>query len=54
MAEQIKELLNRFDLTSSHECTLALRETIQEIALVGLWRAKFFENGGFLLKSNFP
>lgn len=47
MAEQIIELLNRFDLTSSHECTLALRETIQEIALVGLWRAKFFENAAF-------
>lgn len=47
MSEQIKFLLNRFDPKTSHECTMALRETIQEIALVGLWRAKFFENAAF-------
>ena len=47
MSNELKALLSRFDLSSSHECTLAVRETIQEIALVGLWRAKFFEKAAF-------
>lgn len=47
MSEQIKFLLNRFNPTTPNECTMALRETIQEIALVGLWRAKFFEHAAF-------
>lgn len=47
MNNEIKQLLSRFDLSSSQECTLAMRETIQEIALVGLWRAKFFEKAAF-------
>lgn len=47
MNDDIKRLLSRFDLSSSQDCTLAMRETIQEIALVGLWRAKFFEKAAF-------
>lgn len=47
MNDDIKRLLSRFDLSSSQDCILAMRETIQEIALVGLWRAKFFEKAAF-------
>lgn len=47
MNKEIKRMLERFELSSSHECTLALRELIQEITLVGLWRAKFFDKAAF-------
>lgn len=47
MNENLEHMLNRYQLKSSHDCTLAIREIIQEIALVGLWRAKFFEKAAF-------
>lgn len=47
MHEAIKNMLERYTCTSTQEYTRALREIIQEITLVGLWRAKFFEEAAF-------
>ena len=47
MFDAIKTMLQRYNLIDSQSCNLALREIIQEIALLGLWRAKFFESAAF-------
>jgi predicted nucleotidyltransferase component of viral defense system len=40
-------MLQRYDCHSLQEHEQALREILQEIALVGLWRGKFFEHAAF-------
>ena len=40
-------MLARYDCRSLQEHEQALREILQEIALVGLWRGKFFEHAAF-------
>ena len=40
-------MLSRYECRSLHEYEQALREILQEIALVGLWRGKFFEHAAF-------
>lgn len=40
-------MLSRYQPKTSADSIRALREIIQEIALVGLWRAKFFEHAAF-------
>jgi len=40
-------MLERYKCQSFHEYEQALREILQEIALVGLWRRKFFEHAAF-------
>ncbi len=40
-------MLGRYSLNSSSDYENALKEIIQEIALLGLWRAKFFEKAAF-------
>lgn len=47
MHEAIKSMLQKYTCNSSQEYTRALREIIQEITLVGLWRSKFFEEAAF-------
>lgn len=47
MHEGIKALLKRYSCNAVEEYRHALKEIIQEIALLGLWRAKFFENTAF-------
>ncbi len=47
MHEAIKNMLSRYQLTSTQQCNQAMREIIQEVALLGLWRAKFFESAAF-------
>lgn len=47
MKNSINILLDRYQPKSSSDCIRALREIMQEIALVGLWRAKFFEHAAF-------
>lgn len=47
MHDAIKQMLKRFNPKTTIENIRALREIIQEIALVGLWRAKFFEEAAF-------
>lgn len=43
----IEQMLEKYKLQTIADGTTALREIIQEIALVGLWRAKFFEHAAF-------
>ena len=43
----VKEMLLRYECRSLHDHEQALREILQEVALVGLWRGKFFEHAAF-------
>ena len=47
MHDAIKQMLKRYNPKTTIENIRALREIIQEIALIGLWRAKFFEETAF-------
>ena len=47
MHSAIQQMLKRYECRSWHEHEQALREIFQEIALVGLWRGKFFEHAAF-------
>lgn len=47
MNEALRSLLQRYTPRSADEYENALKEIIQEIALLGLWRAKFFEKAAF-------
>lgn len=47
MNEIIKERFKRYPIKTAEQEKDALREIIQEIALLGLWRAKFFEHAAF-------
>jgi predicted nucleotidyltransferase component of viral defense system len=47
MDNSIRIMLNRYSLKSADNYENALKEIIQEIALLGLWRAKFFEKAAF-------
>jgi predicted nucleotidyltransferase component of viral defense system len=43
----IASMLERYDRRSADDHVNALREILQEIALCGLWRMKFFEHAAF-------
>jgi predicted nucleotidyltransferase component of viral defense system len=45
--EAVKNMLSRYRCHSMTDYENALKEIIQEIALLGLWRAKFFEKAAF-------
>lgn len=47
MHEAVARMLARFEPKSVDDSVRALREIIQEVALLGLWRAKFFEHAAF-------
>lgn len=47
MNQAVKLMLERYSCHSLQEHEQALREILQEIALVGLWRGKFFEHAAF-------
>lgn len=47
MHEAIARMLARYDCRSLNDYTNALREILQEVALLGLWRGKFFEKAAF-------
>jgi predicted nucleotidyltransferase component of viral defense system len=47
MNNALKQMLERYECRSLQEHVQALREIFQEIALVGLWRGKFFEHAAF-------
>lgn len=47
MQDAVLRMFDRYAVTSSDEGIRALREIIQECALLGLWRAKFFEHAAF-------
>ncbi|MBP1766909.1 MAG: hypothetical protein H6P98_1024 [Candidatus Aminicenantes bacterium] len=47
MNEAIRQILAAYEIRSVEDSLRALREVMQEIALLGLWRSKFFENAAF-------
>jgi predicted nucleotidyltransferase component of viral defense system len=47
MNDAIKIMLNKYHLKSYYDYENALKEIMQEIALLGLWREKFFEKAAF-------
>lgn len=47
MNEAVRQMLSAYDVRSEEGSLRALREIMQEIALLGLWRSKFFEKGAF-------
>jgi len=47
MHDAIARMLSKYECKSAEDYTHALREIMQEIALLGLWRSKFFENAAF-------
>lgn len=47
MNEAISSMMARYNCRSSADYTNALREIMQEVVLLGLWRSKFFENAAF-------
>ena len=47
MHEAIRQMLEKYDCRRLENYVQALREILQEIALLGLWRSKFFERAAF-------
>jgi predicted nucleotidyltransferase component of viral defense system len=47
MNNAIKTMLESYNLKSADDYENALKEIIQEITLLGLWRSKFFEKAAF-------
>ena len=47
MHEAVTRMLAKYEPKSVDDSIRALREIIQEVALLGLWRAKFFEHAAF-------
>ena len=47
MNEVVMQRFKQFRLNTAEQEKDALREIIQEIALLGLWRGKFFEHAAF-------
>jgi len=47
MHEAITQMLQEYPLSRIDDYTKALREIIQEVALLGLWRSKFFDKAAF-------
>lgn len=47
MTPIIQSMLEKYQCKTQADYERAIQETIQEIALLGLWRAKFFEHAAF-------
>ena len=47
MHEAISQMLSKYECRTTDDYIRALREIMQEIALLGLWRMKFFEKTAF-------
>ncbi|MCU0663278.1 MAG: nucleotidyl transferase AbiEii/AbiGii toxin family protein [Myxococcota bacterium] len=47
MNDAISAMLSKYDCRSADGYINALREILQEVALLGLWRGKFFEKAAF-------
>ncbi|MCH7613995.1 MAG: nucleotidyl transferase AbiEii/AbiGii toxin family protein [Candidatus Marinimicrobia bacterium] len=47
MHKSIQQMLNKYKCQTTGDTINALREILQEIALLGLWRSKFFEHVAF-------
>lgn len=47
MNDAVNKMLDSYHCATSDDYVNALREIIQELALLGLWRSKFFEHAAF-------
>jgi len=47
MNEAVARMISKYECRSTEDYIHALREIMQEIALLGLWRSKFFEKAAF-------
>jgi predicted nucleotidyltransferase component of viral defense system len=47
MNNALTQMLNRYEPRTVEDRVRALREILQELALLGLWRGKFFEKAAF-------
>jgi predicted nucleotidyltransferase component of viral defense system len=47
MNEAVRQMLSKYELRAQDDYIRALREILQEITLLGLWRSKFFERAAF-------
>ena len=47
MHDAIRNMLDRYECRTHDDYVNALREILQEVALLGLWRSKFFEHAAF-------
>ncbi|MBC8317771.1 MAG: nucleotidyl transferase AbiEii/AbiGii toxin family protein [Desulfobulbaceae bacterium] len=47
MHDAVAKMMSKYTCRNSADYTHALREILQEIALLGLWRSKFFEKTAF-------
>ena len=47
MHEALTRMIAKYECNSLDDSIQALREIMQEIALLGLWRSKFFEKAAF-------
>lgn len=47
MQEAVSQMLAKYQCRRAEDYVQALREILQDIALLGLWRSKFFENAAF-------
>jgi predicted nucleotidyltransferase component of viral defense system len=47
MHEAISRMLSKYECRGLNDYINALREILQEVALLGLWRSKFFEKAAF-------
>lgn len=47
MSDVIKSMFDRYNVSSRDEAEQALREILQEVVLLGVWRAKLFEKMAF-------
>ncbi len=47
MHDSVKQMLKKYQCRSQQDYVNAIKEIFQEIALLGLWRAKFFEKAAF-------
>ncbi len=47
MDNALDSLISRYSIASEDDCENALKEIIQHLALLGLWRAKFFQHAAF-------
>ena len=47
MHEAVRHMLDRYNCRTRDDFINALREILQEVALLGLWRGKFFEKAAF-------
>ncbi|SPD72976.1 conserved hypothetical protein [uncultured Desulfobacterium sp.] len=47
MHDAVRSMLDRYNCKTSDDYVNALREILQNMALLGLWRSKFFEHAAF-------